>query len=182
MKFNSKPRFDRENSEMAYFVILRTNCATLATHVRADSRTSHGLSRGCCHVACNLVPRIWERSWERGWCCMIKWWELRASLADFFTAMAGTRTRGTKVLVCGADCRAVKRAGWAKRFDAVDWGLLIWAADSDSVPVWSSDFSRNSTVLQSIWISKLFCAFLFWANRKSELFGIENKTSISRCG
>ena len=33
------------------FSIFRTNCAILTSCIRADPRTCHGLSRGCCHVA-----------------------------------------------------------------------------------------------------------------------------------
>ena len=32
------------------FSIFRTNCAILTSYIRADPRTCHGLSHGCCHV------------------------------------------------------------------------------------------------------------------------------------
>ena len=33
------------------FSIFRTNCAIVTSYIRANPRTCHGFSRGCCHVA-----------------------------------------------------------------------------------------------------------------------------------
>ena len=33
------------------FSIFRTNCAILTSYIRANPRTCHGFSHGCCHVA-----------------------------------------------------------------------------------------------------------------------------------
>ena len=65
------------------FSIFRTNCAILTSYNRADPRTCRGLSRGCCRVD------------------VMKWWELRDSLADFSQRWQGMRQRRrTRALLC----------------------------------------------------------------------------------
>ena len=67
---------------------------------------------------------------------------------------------------------------WAKRCDAIDWGLLKQGASTYLRS--NLDFERNYTKLPSMWISNFFTAFLFWGNGRS-FSGMKTGLIISHC-
>ena len=78
-------------------------------------------------------------------------------------------------LICRADCMAIKQTGPSKKLWCKKLGSTI-TRKFRLLPVCSLDSSRNSTVLQSIWISNPFFAHYFCseANAKGVFFRIEN--------
>ena len=121
------------------FQFFRTNCPTLTTYIHADSRTSRGFSRGSCHVA-------WSYDAES---CEV--------LLRIFHCSRGMRYGA---LICRADCRAMKQTGPSKKLWCKRLGSTI-TRKFRLLPVCSLDSSRNSTVLQSIWISNPFSRIIF---------------------
>ena len=78
-------------------------------------------------------------------------------------------------LICRADCMAIKQTGPSKKLWCKKLGSTI-TRKFRLLPVCSLDSSRNSTALQSIWISNPFFAHYFCseANAKGVFFRIEN--------